>query len=84
MLYRWLPNYIEKRCNLAGAYVGQLTHPIKPLQPTNFEPGAELDTESPKVIEYIGTSDSQEKIMKMKILPSEQGVTFECFNEPEP
>lgn len=50
--------------------MGQLTHPIKPLQPTNFEPGAELDTESPKVIEYIGTSDSQEKIMKMKILPS--------------
>jgi hypothetical protein len=22
--------------------------------------------------------------MHMKILPSEQGVSFECFNDPEP
>lgn len=32
--------------------------------------------ESPKIIEYIGASDSQEKTMKAKILASEQGISF--------
>ena len=48
----------------------------------NFEPGAELDTENPQIVEYIGASSSQEKTMLMKVLPNETGVSYECFNEP--
>lgn len=70
LLTRWLPEYVEKRYGLTGSYVGYLTHLHKPLELHNFEPGAELDTENPKVIEYMGTSASHENTMMMKILPS--------------
>ena len=36
------------------------------------------------MIEYIGASESHQKTMMMKILPPETGVTYECFNDPEP
>jgi hypothetical protein len=36
------------------------------------------------VIEYVGASNSQEKTMLMQVLPSESGVSFDCFKEPEP
>lgn len=80
----WLPQYMEKKYNLSGAYVGNLTYRHKPVEANNFQLGAELDTENAKVIQYIGTSNSQQNTMHMKILPSEQGVSFECFNDPEP
>lgn len=79
-----MPEYIEKKYQLTGSYVGNLTYPRKPLESNNFEPGAELDTESPQFIEYIGTSASHEKIMLMKVLPNDSGITYECFKEPEP
>lgn len=70
LLEKWLPNFVERRYCLSGAYVGQLTHPYRVVQAGNFQAGAEIDAESPKIIEYIGASDSQQKIMKMKVLPN--------------
>jgi hypothetical protein len=47
--------------------VGELKYRHKKLEEHSFEPGTELDTENPKIIEYFGASKSH-KFMLGQIL----------------
>lgn len=65
---------------MSGCYIGELTFRRKKLEENNFEPNAEFDSESPKIIEYVGASNSH-KFMIGQILPSESGRSYEVFKE---
>jgi hypothetical protein len=83
-----LPETISEICSLrrsplTGCYIGELTYRHRRLEEHNFDANAEFDTESPKIIEYVGASDSHQW-MKGKILPSETGRSYEVFKEEEP
>ena len=48
-----------------------------------FDPAAEIDTDSAKIIDYIGASKKQQELMVGKVLAAETGKSFDAFNIPE-
>ena len=58
------PNFLEERKALTGVYIGVKDYGVKPIDEENEDEKAHLDTENEKLINFIGYSTSQEKIMK--------------------
>lgn len=81
LLHEWLPDFIEQTYHLTGAYVGKLDFNKKHVEEGNFEPGAENDTENPKVITYIGSSMSHKGLMIGNTLPIGKGISYDVFED---
>ena len=75
------PEFLEKRKNLTGVYVGFLEHPTKIIDEIEEDEMAHLDTSQVKRICYIGSSKSH-KFVKGLMLSLEQGVTADVWKEP--
>lgn len=78
------PEFLEKCKNLTGVYVGNLNYPVKEINDDEEDENAHFNTTLPKLINYIGYSESHKELMKGKTLSLEQGVTAEVFKEKEP
>lgn len=83
LLAQEFPEFLEKNRKLTGVYIGYLNHPPKDINDDEEDENAHLQTQQPKVINYIGFSKSHEPIMKGKTLSLEQGVTSDVFKEKE-
>lgn len=64
---------------MTGSYVGKLDFNKKVIEEGNFELGAENDTENPKVIKYVGASNSHKNLMIGTFLPNGKGVSYDIF-----
>lgn len=84
LLERWLPDYLEKEKGLSGCYVGLLGHQTKIATDNDEDENAHIDMEAPKVVAYVGASDSNSKLMVGQILPPEKGVSLDVFKQDEP
>lgn len=67
-------------------YIGVKDFGVKHINEEEEDEKAHLDTESEKIINYIGYSTSHETIMKGKTLSAkeEESITAAVFKEPEP
>ncbi|EGR28594.1 hypothetical protein IMG5_172240 [Ichthyophthirius multifiliis] len=86
LLVSEFPNFLEKRKNLVGVYIGIKDFPFKQINEEDEDEKAHLDQEAEKIIKYIGYSDSHKDLMSNKILSAkeEESVTAAVFKEREP
>jgi hypothetical protein len=71
---------LEKTNKFTGVYIGELDHPPREITESDTDPKAHLNTDMPKVINYIGSSKSHKSLMIGKQLPLDKGVTAEAFS----
>lgn len=64
LLSQEFPNFLEERKGLTGVYIGVKDFGVKHINEEDEDEKAHLDTESEKIINYIGYSTSHETIMK--------------------
>ena len=60
---------------MTGVYIGHLNHPTKPITDEDTEDNAHLDTATPKLINYIGSSVSHKELMRKEVMVLDKGVT---------
>ena len=64
---------------LTGCYIGYVKYPPKEISEEDEDDNAHLDTNQPKMINYIGSSLSHTDLMLNKTLPLDKGVTGGAF-----
>jgi hypothetical protein len=63
-----------------GVYIGELNHPPREISDEDIDENAHLNITAEKVINYIGSSESQKMLMQGKILPPNSGITATAFS----
>jgi len=65
-------------------YIGLLDYSRRATTDEEEDPQGHLNTTQPKVINYVGFSDSHKPLLEGKTLRLDQGYTGEVFKESEP
>lgn len=64
---------------MTGCYIGYVKNPPKAVTEEDEDENAHLDTNQPKMINYIGSSKSHNELMLNQTLALDKGVTGGAF-----